>query len=74
MTIAYIGGTEKNKFRFLVFTMSIKTLNWGHEWILFRNNGQSPADIDKVIIDKNNVGLNLLVPKFQFPNGPDLKK
>jgi cytochrome c-type biogenesis protein len=78
VTIAYIGGTEKNKFKLLSFcggvVFSLVTLG-AVSGFLGRIYGQIPSYYTSfVALIAIIMGLNLLgILKFKFPNGPDLK-
>ena len=79
VTIAYIGGTEKNKFRLLSFSggvvFSLVALG-AASGFLGKIYGQIPAYYTSIVaLIAIIMGLNLLgILKSQFPNGPDLKK
>jgi cytochrome c-type biogenesis protein len=79
ITIAYIGGTEKNKFKLISFSggvvFSLVSLG-GASGLLGRIYGQIPSFYTSVVaLIAIIMGLNLLgILKFQFPNGPDIKK
>ena len=78
ITIAYIGGTEKNKFKLISFSggvvFSLVTLG-AASGFLGRIYGQIPSYYTSIVaLIAIVMGLNLLgVLKFQFPNGPDIK-
>ena len=78
ITIAYIGGTEKNKFKLISFSVgvvfSLVALG-AASGFLGRIYGQIPSYYTSVVaLIAIIMGLNLLgIIKFQFPNGPDLK-
>ncbi len=78
VTIAYIGGTEKNKFKLISFSggvvFSLVALG-AASGFLGKIYGQIPSYYTSfVAIIALIMGLNLLgILKFQFPNGPDLK-
>ena len=79
ITIAYIGGTEKNKFKLISFSggvvFSLVTLG-AASGFLGKIYGQIPTYYTSIVaLIAIIMGLNLLgILKFQFPNGPDLKK
>ena len=79
ITIAYIGGTEKNKFKLISFSggvvFSLVALG-AASGFLGRIYGQIPSFYTSVVaLIAIIMGLNLLgILKFQFPNGPDIKK
>ncbi|KGF91170.1 MULTISPECIES: cytochrome c biogenesis protein CcdA [Prochlorococcus] len=79
VTIAYIGGTEKKKFKLISFSggivFSLVTLG-AASGFLGKIYGQIPSYYTTVVaLIAIIMGLNLLgILKFQFPNGPDLKK
>jgi len=79
VTIAYIGGTEKNKFKLISFSggvvFSLVALG-AASGFLGKIYGQIPSYYTSIIaLISIIMGLNLLgILKFQFPNGPDLKK
>jgi cytochrome c-type biogenesis protein len=74
VTIAYIGGTEKNKFKLISFSggvvFSLVALGAASGFL-----GQIPSYYTSfVALIAIIMGLNLLgILKFQFPNGPDIK-
>jgi len=78
ITIAYIGGTEKNKFKLISFSggvvFSLVALG-AASGFLGRIYGQIPSYYTSVVAFIAIImGLNLLgIIKFQFPNGPDIK-
>ena len=78
ITIAYIGGTEKNKFKLLSFSggvvFSLVSLG-AASGFLGKIYGQIPSYYTSfVALIAVIMGLNLLgILKFQLPNGPDLK-
>ena len=78
ITIAYIGGTEKNKFKLISFSggvvFSLVALG-AASGFLGRIYGQIPSYYTSIVaLIAIIMGLNLLgILKFQFPNGPDLK-
>ena len=78
ITIAYIGGTEKNKFKLISFSggvvFSLVALG-AASGFLGKIYGQIPSYYTSfVALIAIIMGLNLLgILKFQFPNGPDLK-
>ena len=78
VTIAYIGGTEKNKFKIISFSggiiFSLVTLG-AASGLLGRIYGQIPSYYTSIVAFIAIImGLNLLgILKFQLPNGPDLK-
>ena len=78
VTIAYIGGTEKNKFKLISFSggvvFSLVALG-AASGFLGKIYGQIPSYYTSfVALIAIIMGLNLLgLIKFQFPNGPDLK-
>ena len=79
ITIAYIGGTEKNKFKVISFSggvvFSLVALG-AVSGFLGKIYGQIPTYYTSIVAFIAIImGLNLLgILKFQFPNGPDLKK
>ena len=78
ITIAYIGGTDKNKFKLISFSggviFSLVTLG-AISGFLGQIYGQMPSYFSSIVaVIAIIMGLNLLgILKFQFPNGPDLK-
>tara|TARA_B100000945_G_scaffold218186_1_gene176118 strand:- start:2011 stop:2667 length:657 start_codon:yes stop_codon:yes gene_type:complete len=78
VTIAYIGGTEKNQFKLLSFSggvvFSLVTLG-ALSGFLGKIYGQLPSYYTSIVaLIAIIMGLNLLgVIKFKLPNGPDLK-
>ena len=79
VTIAYIGGTEKNKFKLISFSGGIvfALMALGAvSGFMGKIYGQIPTYYTSVVaIIAIIMGLNLLgIIKFQLPNGPDLKK
>ena len=78
ITIAYIGGTEKNKFKLISFSggviFSLVTLG-AISGFLGQIYGQMPSYFSSIVaVIAIIMGLNLLgILKFQLPNGPDLK-
>jgi cytochrome c-type biogenesis protein len=78
ITIAYIGGTEKNKFKLMSFSggvvFSLVALG-AASGFLGKIYGQIPSYYTSVVaLIAIIMGLNLLgILKFQLPNGPDLK-
>ena len=78
ITIAYIGGTEKNKFKLISFSggvvFSFVALG-AASGFLGRIYGQIPTYYTSIVaLIAIIMGLNLLgILKFQFPNGPDMK-
>ena len=78
VTIAYIGGTEKNKFKLISFSggvvFSLVALG-AASGFLGKIYGQIPSYYTSVVAFIAIImGLNLLgILKFQLPNGPDLK-
>ena len=78
VTIAYIGGTKKNKFKLIYFSggvvFSLVTLG-ALSGFLGKIYGQIPSYYASIVaLIAIIMGLNLLgVLKFQLPNGPDLK-
>ena len=78
VTIAYMGGTEKNKFRLINFSggviFSLITLG-AASGFLGKIYGQIPSYYTSIVaLIAIIMGLNLLgILKFQLPNGPDLK-
>ena len=79
VTIAYIGGTEKNKFKLISFSggvvFSLVALG-AVSGFLGKIYGQISAYYTSIVaLIAIIMGLNLLgILKFQYPNGPDLKK
>jgi len=78
VTIAYIGGTKKNKFKLISFSggvvFSLVALG-AASGFLGKIYGQIPSYYTSfVALIALIMGLNLLgILKFQFPNGPDLE-
>ena len=78
ITIAYIGGTEKNKFKLISFSggvvFSLVVLG-AASGFLGKIYGQIPPYYTSVVaLIAIIMGLNLLgIVKFQLPNGPDIK-
>ena len=78
VTIAYIGGTKKNKFKLISFSggivFSLVALG-AASGFLGKIYGQIPSYYTSIVaLIAIIMGLNLLgIIKFQFPNGPDLK-
>ena len=78
VTIAYIGGTEKNKFKLISFSggivFALMALG-AASGFLGKIYGQIPTYYTSfVAFIAIIMGLNLLgVLKFQLPNGPDFK-
>jgi len=78
ITIAYVGGTEKNKFKLISFSggvvFSLVTLG-AASGFLGKIYGKVPSYYTSIVaLIAIIMGLNLLgIIKFQFPNGPDLK-
>ena len=78
VTIAYIGGTEQNKFKLISFSggvvFSLVVLG-AASGFLGKIYGQIPPFYTSVVACIAIImGLNLLgILKFQLPNGPDLK-
>ena len=78
VTIAYIGGTEKNKFKLISFSGGVVFSLVGlgaASGFLGKIYGQIPSYYTSfVALIAIIMGLNLLgILKFQFPNGPDIK-
>ena len=79
ITIAYIGGSDKNQFKVISFSggvvFSLVTLG-AVSGFLGRIYGQIPTYYTSIVaLIAIIMGLNLLgILKFQLPNGPDLKK
>ncbi len=78
ITIAYIGGTKKNKFRLLGFSAGIVfslIVLGALSGLLGKIYGQLPSFYTSFIaLIAIIMGLNLLgILKFQLPNGPDLQ-
>ena len=78
VTIAYIGGTEKNKFKLISFSGGIVfslVILGAVSGFLGKIYGQIPSYYTSVVAFIAIImGLNLLgILKFQLPNGPDLK-
>ena len=77
VTIAYIGGTEKNQFKLLSFSggvvFALVTLG-ALSGFLGKIYGQIPTYYTSIVaVIAIIMGLNLLgFLKFQLPNGPDL--
>tara|TARA_A100001388_G_scaffold276942_1_gene266174 strand:- start:968 stop:1624 length:657 start_codon:yes stop_codon:yes gene_type:complete len=78
ITIAYIGGTESNKFKLISFScgiiFSLITLG-ALSGLLGKIYGQLPSYYASLVaLIAIIMGLNLLgILKFQLPNGPDLR-
>ncbi len=78
ITIAYIGGTRKNKFKLISFSsgviFSLITLG-ALSGFLGKIYGQLPSYYSSLVaLFAIIMGLNLLgILKFQLPNGPDLR-
>tara|TARA_B100000945_G_C20407856_1_gene611040 strand:- start:1337 stop:1993 length:657 start_codon:yes stop_codon:yes gene_type:complete len=78
VTIAYIGGTDRNRFKVISFSggvvSSLVTLG-ALSGFLGKIYGQIPSYYTSIVaLIAIIMGLNLLgILKFQFPNGPDLK-
>ena len=78
ITIAYVGGTKKNKFKLISFSsgiiFSLVTLG-ALSGFLGKIYGQLPSYFSSfVAFIAIIMGLNLLgIFKFQLPNGPDLR-
>ena len=78
ITIAYVGGTKKNKFKLISFSggviFSLITLG-AISGLLGKIYGQLPYFYTSfVALIAISMGLNLLgILKFQLPNGPDLR-
>ena len=78
ITIAYIGGTEKKKFKLVSFSggvvFSLVALG-AASGFLGKIYGQIPSYYTSIVaLVAIIMGLNLLgILKFQFPNGPDFK-
>jgi len=78
ITIAYIGGTEKNKFKLISFSGGIVFSLVGlgaASGFLGRIYGQIPSFYTSMVaLIAIIMGLNLVgILKFQLPNGPDIK-
>ena len=78
VTIAYIGGTEKNKFKLISFSGGVVfalVVLGAISGFLGKIYGQIPSYFTSVVaLLAIIMGLNLLgILKFQFPNGPDFK-
>ena len=78
ITIAYIGGTENNKFKLLSFSAGIifsLILLGALSGFLGKIYGQLPPYYTSLVAFIAIImGLNLLgILKFQLPNGPDLQ-
>ena len=78
VTIAYIGGTEKNKFKLISFSGGVVfslVILGAASGFLGQIYGQIPSYYTSVVpFIAIIMGLNLLgILKFQLPNGPDLK-
>ena len=77
ITIAYVGGTKKNKFKLISFSggiiFSLITLG-ALSGLLGKIYGQLPSFYTSIVaLIAIIMGLNLLgIIKFQLPNGPDL--
>ena len=79
VTIAYIGGTEKNKYKLISFSGGVVlslVLLGAASGLLGKIYGQIPSYYTSVVaLIAIIMGFNLLgILKFQLPNGPDLKK
>ena len=78
ITIAYVGGTKKNKFKLISFSggviFSLITLG-ALSGFLGKIYGQLPSYYASLVAFIAIImGLNLLgILKFQLPNGPDLR-
>ena len=78
ITIAYIGGTERNQFKLISFSggivFSLVTLG-ALSGFLGKIYGQIPSYYTSIVaLLAIIMGLNLLgVVKFKLPNGPDLR-
>ena len=78
VTVAYIGGTNNNKFKLVSFSggviASLVTLG-AISGFLGKIYGQIPSYYTSIVaLIAIVMGLNLLgILKFQLPNGPDLK-
>ncbi len=78
VTIAYIGGTEKNKFKLFSFSGGVVfslVILGAASGFLGKIYGQIPSYYTSVVAFIAIImGLNLLgILKFQLPYGPDLK-
>ena len=78
VTIAYIGGTEKNQFKLLSFSAGIVfslVMLGALSGFLGKIYGQIPSYYSSIVAFLAiSMGLNLLgIIKFQLPNGPDIK-
>ena len=78
VTIAYIGGTENNKFKLVSFSTGIISsliVLGALSGFLGKIYGQLPSYYTSLIaLIAIIMGLNLLgILKFQFPNGPDFE-
>ena len=78
ITIAYVGGTKKNRFKLISFScgviFSLVTLG-ALSGFLGKIYGQLPSYYSSLVaLIAIIMGLNLLgILKFQLPNGPDLR-
>ena len=78
ITIAYIGGTESNKFKLISFSCGVifSLITLGVlSGFLGKIYGQLPSYYTSLVaLIAIFMGLNLLgILKFQLPNGPDLQ-
>ena len=78
VTIAYIGGTERNKFKLISFSGGVvfsRVAVGDASGVVGKIYGQIPSYYTSfVALIALIMGLNLLgILKFQFPNGPDQK-
>ena len=78
ITIAYIGGTNKNQFKLISFSLGVVlslVILGALSGFLGRIYGQIPSYYTSIVaLIAIIMGLNLLgILKFQLPNGPDLK-
>ena len=78
ITIAYVGGTKKNRFKLLSFSGGVifsLIILGALSGFLGKIYGQIPSYYSSVVaLIAIIMGLNLLgILKFQLPNGPDLK-
>ena len=78
ITIAYIGGTEKNQFKLISFSGGVVfslVILGALSGLLGKVYGQIPSYFSSIVaLIAIIMGLNLLgILKFQLPNGPELK-
>ena len=78
ITIAYVGGTEKNQFKLISFSGGVVfslVILGALSGLLGKVYGQIPSYFSSIVaLIAIIMGLNLLgILKFQLPNGPELK-